>query len=575
MSERHLKPGASIFGNAPVLDPFVDSSHPHGAPGGRGTTTRSAPVSPIWEEPLNDAHEWPLVADPELQRHTSMRSAGRVSPEKSDRTGSNLSERSLQSDISSNGSIGIGRAVSIRSSAMLNSATLANPFRTPDPSPTGSRSNRYSGAGWEAAETRTQSLTSVRSSGFPSAAEERESFTTVRSSFLQLQAQGEALLGGNPDRRPDTSSTSNGSDPHSYPRSEASMREVGMLTGVTSVADGNSRAKKKRWLGSVRRALTRSAVTSPECRTRSLTTSTPQPERYTDEPQTRPGHQDHSRKRQSFPAAAGPRRAVSDAGLLRGKRGKQDWLDDELDPNDPNTIWRRTSGDNWGAPEDLAFAERERQKRKWRERSTALINLTGNDDQQLGIGLPTPGLPLHGRDLSETDRPVTPREEEDWDVEAAAERRLVQVMFTVPKSRLRVVNADVERSSILSLPSQKDSPAENNDTPQSRRSDSSNRGSAGAAKGTTRNITPTSSPSSSRVKDLVGRFEQVSSTPSSPALSRHTPSGSPAPSIRSLKVRQQRSERSLAKIGSSERLPRSTISRARLPSEDITEFMGS
>lgn len=34
--------------------------------------------------------------------------------------------------------------------------------------------------------------------------------------------------------------------------------------------------------------------------------------------------------------------------------------------------------------------------------------------------------------------------ENDWDVERAVERRLVQVMFTVPKERLRVVNADDE-----------------------------------------------------------------------------------------------------------------------------------
>jgi hypothetical protein len=32
--------------------------------------------------------------------------------------------------------------------------------------------------------------------------------------------------------------------------------------------------------------------------------------------------------------------------------------------------------------------------------------------------------------------------EEDWDIERAVEQRLVQVMFTVPKERLRVVNAD-------------------------------------------------------------------------------------------------------------------------------------
>jgi hypothetical protein len=33
-------------------------------------------------------------------------------------------------------------------------------------------------------------------------------------------------------------------------------------------------------------------------------------------------------------------------------------------------------------------------------------------------------------------------EEEDWDVESAVNRRVVQVMFTVPKEKLRVVNAD-------------------------------------------------------------------------------------------------------------------------------------
>ncbi|KAH8884812.1 hypothetical protein GQ53DRAFT_751757 [Thozetella sp. PMI_491] len=35
--------------------------------------------------------------------------------------------------------------------------------------------------------------------------------------------------------------------------------------------------------------------------------------------------------------------------------------------------------------------------------------------------------------------------EDEWDIERAVEQRLVQVMFTVPKERLRVVNAEVER----------------------------------------------------------------------------------------------------------------------------------
>jgi hypothetical protein len=46
---------------------------------------------------------------------------------------------------------------------------------------------------------------------------------------------------------------------------------------------------------------------------------------------------------------------------------------------------------------------------------------------------------LHG--LSETENAD---DEDDWDIERAVERRVVQVMFTVPKEKLRVVNHDVD-----------------------------------------------------------------------------------------------------------------------------------
>jgi hypothetical protein len=47
---------------------------------------------------------------------------------------------------------------------------------------------------------------------------------------------------------------------------------------------------------------------------------------------------------------------------------------------------------------------------------------------------------------SRTARGRGPGEEEDeWDIERAVEQRLVQVMFTVPKERLRVVNAEIEK----------------------------------------------------------------------------------------------------------------------------------
>jgi hypothetical protein len=44
----------------------------------------------------------------------------------------------------------------------------------------------------------------------------------------------------------------------------------------------------------------------------------------------------------------------------------------------------------------------------------------------------------HARESFDVD------DDEDWDIERAVEQRLVQVMFTVPKERLRVVNADAE-----------------------------------------------------------------------------------------------------------------------------------
>ncbi|QIW96866.1 hypothetical protein AMS68_002384 [Peltaster fructicola] len=91
------------------------------------------------------------------------------------------------------------------------------------------------------------------------------------------------------------------------------------------------------------------------------------------------------------------RRTVSDGGaLLRQKRGRHDWADGAWPPyhDDPDP------GD-WGE---------------------------------------------HGRTSLEKKQA-----EEEWDVEDAAGKRDVQIMFTVPKSRLRVVNADMDRASLRSV----------------------------------------------------------------------------------------------------------------------------
>ena len=537
MVERSSEKKGSIFDNAPVLDPFVD----RGRLDEEGSLFHSLPESPVKDEDDELHPGWQAAAEALLGRNSSPSTQGRVSPTKSsERTGSNLSDRSTRSNLSSRSGTGsLGRSTSMRSAAILNHAAAANPFKTPDLSPTVDAAARNGNAWQSHTDPRTRSFTSIRSNGHLNTANaDADSFTTARSSFMVLQAEGEALLGGNPERaRPGTSSTSTGSNTHSYRDTEGTTSRADTGTGTTSLTDGptrklGGRERRMSWLGSVRKALTRS--TSAADRTRSLTSAT-NFESYTDDPRSESPHHpsaaDHPSKRKSLPASNPPRRAASDASFWKSKRGKQDWVDEELemDPSDPRAKWRRTSGDDWGAPEDLHLAEQERLRAEWRRRGSLLINLSADDDEQL----PTPRTPIHADDLGVgssgvADRPLTPADEEDWDVEAAVERRVVQVMFTVPKSKLRVVNADVERSSILSLP------RENSDDTIAASSPPPLPGKDSSA-----------SPGAGRVRDIAGRFEQLAGSSSSPSVPasptrqspRASPRPSPAPSIRSLKIR--------------------------------------
>jgi hypothetical protein len=524
MSERRPDQRASIFDSAPVLDPYVENRRTADYNANQhNSTVHSAPVSPVHQDDYVSQGDWQLAVGAVIPCHSSPKPTGRSSPNKSERTESNLSERSARTHFSSTSSGSIRRSASMRSAVVAHHANHANPFVTPDGSPTSAKA-RNADEGWEMpADQRTQSLTSIRNTRPNTASGDKESFATARTSFMQLQAEGEVLLGGAPDRaRPGTSSTSNGSTGRPYQETELSMSRAGTVTAATSVTDGPLRTRRRSWLGSVRRALSRS-TTADDVRTRSLTTSTPHLEKYTDNPLSPAVGAEKNRK--SFPAASPPRRAASDASFWRSRRGQRDWLDEELDPNDPKAKWTRNSGDNWGAPEDVALAEEERQRREWRERG-ALLNFVDGD-------LPTPHTPIQPRELGDPNRPLTPADESDWDVEAAVERRVVQVMFTVPRSKLRVVNADVDRSSLLSLP------RENSDG------------------GSSTSGTP------SRVRDLVDRFERDKS----PRLS-HTPS--PSPSVTSLKVRGKGSVSSLPLTKQKRSSSLSKTGGGRLASEDIT-----
>ncbi|KAH8696829.1 hypothetical protein GQ44DRAFT_718963 [Phaeosphaeriaceae sp. PMI808] len=505
MTERPNDLGGPITDNVPNLDPFNDAQ--------KGNEQKSifcsAMTTPTQESSDHQEYassNWPLGA-----AGSSHPSTGRLSPDKStsDRTGSNLSDRSTRSGLSwTSSSGGVARSASIRSAAILNNAAHANPFKTPNASPTREAIERDREIGRHSpTHPRTQSFTSIRSNGYG----DIDSFRTAQSSFALLQAEGEALLGGNPERpRPGTSSSSL----NTYRDTEGSNSRAATATPATSVAIDNTngqqpatRERRRSWLGSVRRVLTRSASSAE--RTRSLTTSISYHEPYTDNPmsQVEPSIIDH---RKSFPAASSPpRRAASDASFWRSRRGQQDWLEDEQD-----ATWKRTEGDDWGTPEDVAFAERERQRQEWRERGKLLVNIEPDNDQ-----LPTPRTPIRSDQLgipSTDGRPCTPASEADWDVEAAVERRVVQVMFTVPKSKLRVVNADVDRSSLLSVPRESSS----------------------------EDITGESNSSPSRVKDIAGRFEQLNSPRMTP---RTSPRPSPSPSIKSMKIRGKASSASLGR----------------------------
>ncbi|KAF6833517.1 hypothetical protein CMUS01_06536 [Colletotrichum musicola] len=68
------------------------------------------------------------------------------------------------------------------------------------------------------------------------------------------------------------------------------------------------------------------------------------------------------------------------------------------------------------------------------------------DDYEPRLGLSgIGGAELLRRKQGRRDWDADQRSVDEWDIEKAVEQRLVQVMFTVPKERLRVVNAEIER----------------------------------------------------------------------------------------------------------------------------------
>ena len=295
----------NVLANVPVLDPFQDPI---------GGSRTPSPQSPQDRE--LEVRNW--VSDWSAADAIMHSQVGRISPEKTDRTSSTLSDQSARSGLSSHSiprSVGtISRSISQRSAALFN----ATPFRPTTPIDFQQGALQRSSP----EHRRARSLTI-----YPPAHKSgtSDSHATTRAAVPHLIAEGEALLG-------DYSASG-----EPFPT--------------------RSQSRAKGWIGSVRRAFTgleRTVSTSAD--NNASTSSSPIKHNYTEE--------------------GLPRRAASTGAMLWQKRqGARDW--------------------------DVKDKEGEG------ERSDVLA----------GEG-----------------------EDEEWDVESAVERRVVQVMFTVPKEKLRVVN---------------------------------------------------------------------------------------------------------------------------------------
>lgn len=300
----------NLLSNVPVLDPFRDPVDGSRSPSPQSPRERELEIQ-------NWVNDW-TKADA-LMHHQP----GRLSPEKTDRTSSTLSEQSARSMISSSSvqnSVGtVSRTISQRSAALFSST----PFRSVQDSTQHEKSQdsntprRYSPE-----HRRSQSLTLYPS---PQRTPVSDAFANPTTSIPQPQSEGEALLGD--------------------------------YTSSREPSPTRPQSRARGWMGSVRRAFTgtdRSASASPEHS--ASTSSSPTKWHHTD--------------------AGLPRRAASTGAMLWQKRqGAKDW-DVE-------------NGKGYGG--------------------------TGSASKLEG-------------------------EDEEWDVESAVERRVVQVMFTVPRERLRVVN---------------------------------------------------------------------------------------------------------------------------------------
>jgi hypothetical protein len=402
---------SALLGNPPTLDPFNDAdplrSHPlslENSPSANRTNVQRDEEVKGWMEDWEKAAQ--ALITPGISQQKPI--AGRQSPTKSERTESTLSEQSMHSSFSSRsgpaGAGGVVRSWSVRSTALLNSFTSSFGTAT---SPTTAQTDAR------------MTLPSQQRRPIPSRSN-TDVFATATTPLSRLQDEGQSLL-PSPTKQALAVNTR-----MSKSRFKSALVSPTNENGTVTNIPLNRPKKGTSWVGSIRRVISGAVV--PQNRAQSMTsasaTSSPI-KAYHDIP-------DEWERTASPPPNEGMKRAVSDAAFWKSKRGQKDWLtgSDDEDGNPSEAI--------------LPSISKTPGTRRPRAQSTTQPPSASSSRPVTGATEET-----DGRRSGDT-------EEDDWDVERAAENRVVQLMFTVPRQRLRVVNCDPDNQSLATLATDRD-----------------------------------------------------------------------------------------------------------------------
>ncbi|GAB7352004.1 hypothetical protein MBLNU459_g2523t1 [Dothideomycetes sp. NU459] len=418
-AQRQLKALEGILSEKRASDPFRDSmaidkpdplgSHPVSPEIGSGEVKRAATNASSGTSATDQVSSWirewtasyAASVRPSTDYHTTR--SGRNSPTKTDeRTSSSLSEQSNRSGISSRS---VARTSSTRSGLFF--GLSGAPSISPSPTDERFQLSPTTGRSKSPFLLPTDGQSRGGRPGMPRN-HTAESSSTVATTWGQLMAEGEALLG-----------SSTQPAPLNYPKRAKPAVSDGDLIANAGPAPPIPPRRRLGWMGSLRRVLgtDRSFSASQVPNNKPPMVTIPDrrpaipPQQYYDRSNSSSPTKRYSRGGASSSMSNGPRRTASDSSeFLRYKRGKRDWEHTDEEPQDVRWSPYRDEPDagDWGDVPDI-------QVQKHQE-------------------------------------PVRMEESaEDWDVEQAAAKRDIQVMFTVPKARLRVVNADVDQASMRSV----------------------------------------------------------------------------------------------------------------------------